>query len=269
MNDPLAKIIDAVREHAKKLNLLVFYGAIRTSKKGTVSWDREHGGDWKSFLECSKSADTKIIYLHWWSFEGSDIEEALAALDDDKDESQPETEEEKSIRAQIEEFRNKVGLVATVEIAFVTDGFSHIYYESADWVPTFEDLTADEAETDQTGQFEDREQKADPAVVKKWARELASHPKYGSCRSDDQREFILEQLAGEDMVTLPLWPILRRAETIYLMEIKEKEEEALAAKARSLRDQGLNMNAIAKELHISRDRVSGLLAEGSKTKASS
>lgn len=147
-------------------------------------------------------------------------------------------------------------MTASIELAFINDGISHLYYKAADWIAAFEELNNADANTDDAEDFDNGDSKADPAVVKKWARELASHPKYSSCRSDDQREFVLEQLAGEDIGSLPLWPILRRAETIYLMEIKEKEKESQAAKARSLRDQGFNMNAIAKELHISRDRVS-------------
>lgn len=172
-------------------------------------------------------------------------------------------QEDKVLRAQIEQFREKIGLTASIEVAFVTDGISHVYYEPAEWISTFEKLTPND--TDESD-IEDEETKVDSAVVKKWAHQLASHPKYGSCRSDDQREFLLEQFAGEEVATLPVWPILRRAETIYLMEIKEQEEENLSTQAQELRNQGLNMNAIAKKLRISRDRVSGLLAEGSRTK---
>lgn len=205
--------------------------------------------------------------MHWELFDESEVDEALTSLHTGDAESQSETLEEKSLAAQIEQFRDKIGLTTSIELAFISDGISHIYYKASDWIAAFEELNSANTNTDDAEGLDNRDSTADPAVVKKWARELASHPKYSSCRSDDQREFLMEQLAGKDIGTLPLWPILRRAETIYLMEIKEKEEENLAAKARSLRDQGLNMNAIAKELHISRDRVSGLLAERSKTKA--
>jgi hypothetical protein len=266
VNDPLVKTIDQIREYAKSLDLIVFYSSIPNDERHTVNWDEKHGGDWKAFLECAKSANTRIAYLHWESFEESEVDEALVALNNDAGDSQSEIKQDKLQRSEIEQFREKVGLTAFLELAFISNGISHIYCKTAEWIPKFEDLTANDRETDKSEELEDNGQKADPAAVKKWARELASHPKYSSCRSDDQREFLLEQLAGEDVGALPLWQILRRAETIYLMEIKEKEEETLSTQARQLRDQGLNMNAIAKKLRISRDRVSGLLAEASEAK---
>jgi orotate phosphoribosyltransferase-like protein len=53
---------------------------------------------------------------------------------------------------------------------------------------------------------------------------------------------------------------LARADSIYQFEIKPKEEQRLRTEARRLREQGLNINAIAVNLGISKDRVSGLLS---------
>ena len=58
---------------------------------------------------------------------------------------------------------------------------------------------------------------------------------------------------------LPAWDILKQAEKIYFIKVKPKEDERLKKEAEQLRDQGLNLNAIAQKLGISRDRVSGLL----------
>jgi hypothetical protein len=85
------------------------------------------------------------------------------------------------------------------------------------------------------------EGRIDSALVSQWSRQLAGHPKYGSCKSDDQREFLLEQLTGENFTKIPLWTIIRRAETIYQFEMKDKEKETLSGQAvrhRSSEDRG-------------------------------
>ena len=260
MKDHLATTVDQIREHAKSLNLSVFYSSVPNDERRTIHWNDDHGGDWKSFLECASNAGVKLVYLHWETFEQSELDNALGA-DTDKE---LQDEKDEALTAQIEQFQDKVGLTASLEVAFMSDGISHIFYEPADWLTKFEELIADDSE--EIEDFEVKEPKVDAALVNKWARELASHPKYSGCKSGDEREFLLEQIAGTEFPKIPLWPTIRRAETIFAMEIKDQEEERLSAQAREMRRQGLNMNAIAKKLKISRDRVSGLLAEGSGTK---
>jgi hypothetical protein len=51
-----------------------------------------------------------------------------------------------------------------------------------------------------------------------------------------------------------------RAETIFQADSTQAAEEKLKDGIRSLRDQALNLNAIALKLGISRDRVSGLVS---------
>ena len=101
----------------------------------------------------------------------------------------------------------------------------------------------------------------DKPLVNKWASALANHPKFGICKTTDQREYLLEQLAGEDYEKLPIGEILRRAETLYVFEARPKQEEEMQKQARELRKQGLNLSAIAQKLGISRDRLSGLLTD--------
>ena len=72
---------------------------------------------------------------------------------------------------------------------------------------------------------------------------------------------MLEKLAGKEYDTLPLGHIMGRAETIYQFEVKPEVEKQLREQAWVLKAQGLNMNAIALRLKISKERVSGLLAQ--------
>jgi len=260
VKDPLLDLTKEIRDHSASLGLTVFYSLVPEDEAHAVYWIEEHGGDWKNFLQCAKALDTRIVYLSWEPFEESEVDDALAQVDESNRDQDADESQRGSARAQIESFRKKAGLTAFVDIGFSIGGISHIYRKFPEWFDSFQELTADEPdEVHDAG-----EERIDSTLVSKWARQLASHPKYGSCKSDDQREFLLEQLAGEDFAKIPLWPTIRRAETIYQLEMKGKEEERLSSQAQELRNQGLNMNAIAKRLGISRDRVSGLLAEGSR-----
>ncbi len=93
--------------------------------------------------------------------------------------------------------------------------------------------------------------------MNKWALALASDPRYLTSK---QREYLLEKLAGQEFSELPTFDVLRRAETIFQADFRQVAEEKLTDEIRRLREQGLNLNAIALKLGISRDRVSGLVS---------
>lgn len=195
------------------------------------------------------------MYLNWTPFEEFQIDEALAEapLDGEAEADDMEIEEH---NRQAETYREKVGLIAVIDLAFVADGITHICQLNADWFTAFEELVAEE---EGSGEYEPLEQRVDKSLVNKWASSLANHPNFGACKKSDQRVYLLEELAGRDYKMLPVREILRRAETLYIFEVRSKHEEELRKQAKTLREQGLNLSAIAQKLGISRDRVSGLL----------
>ncbi|MGA8150414.1 MAG: hypothetical protein WB952_05650 [Terriglobales bacterium] len=260
--DVLLEKVKAIINLANTQGLIVFYGWAHGSDQKTVDWNEEHGGDCATFLECAKAVDAKLLYLNWAPFEEFQVDEALEHRESTTTAGnklgveQPDTIPS---RRQIEAYRDKVGITAVIDLAFVHENIVHIYQCYADWFETFQELTEGlEVDSDEN---EDHfpERVVDKALVRKWASQLASHPKFGMARSGDQREFLLESIAGTEIDTLPVGDILARADSIYQFEIKPTEEERMRAKARELREQGLNINAIAVKLGISKDRVSGLL----------
>ena len=255
-SDPLFKTIEEIVAHTKEEGFVTFYGWAHGGKENTVHWNEEHGGDWKRFLESAKALGVRAVYLNWAPFEEFQVDEALADVSVDQESEASRTEIEE-YNQQVEKCREKVGLTEIIDLTFVVDGVFHIYQLAADWFTAFEELIAEE----ELEEHEPLEKPVDKPLVNKWASMLANHPKFGSCKNDDQREYLLEQLTGEDYETLPLGEILRRAETLYVFEVRPKQEEGLRKQAREFRKQGLNMNAIAQKLGISRDRVSGLLAD--------
>jgi hypothetical protein len=253
--DPLLTTVEEIRAEAEKLGFTVFYGWAHGNDETTVYWNPEHGGSWKDFLACGKSLDVRILYLSWAPFEEFQIDDALEELG--RNSVGPESPGSNSLVGEIEGYRKQVGLTATVDMAFKADGILHICEIQADWFKEFEAITDKTAEE----KAAIKEQPVDKVLVNQWAEKLATHPSYGTCKSNDQREYLVEKLAGKEYDTLPLGHIMGRAETIYQFEVKPEVEKQLREQARVLREQGLNMNAIALRLKVSKERISGLLAE--------
>jgi len=260
MNDPLSKTLEEIHEEAKGSGMRIFYGYLAEHNKvPAVHWNRENGGDWKKFFVCGRTLSATILYVNWAPFEQFEVDDAMSKLESEIAEDDDEEEETKKLLTQVRAFQSKVGLTCVIDLAFVANGMVHIYQETADWFDEFGDLIGD---NDDEGDTEER-RPIDKAVVNKWAATLASDPKYATSK---QREYLLEKIAGDEFSKLPLYEILRRAETIFQVEFKQGAEEKLSQEIQELRNQGLNMNAIALKLGISRDRVSGLVPAVPKKK---
>ncbi len=118
-------------------------------------------------------------------------------------------------------------MTCIIDLAFVSNSVVHIYQETANWFDEFEELLPEDEDDEDEGRTS-----IDKAMVNKWALALASDPMY----------------------------LTRRAETIFQADFRQVAEEKLSDEIRQLREQGLNLNAIALKLGISRDRVSGLVS---------
>ena len=260
--DVLFEKAKAIVSLANTQGLVVFYGWAHGSDQKTVDWNEEHGGDCAKFLECAKAVDAKLLYLNWAPFEEFQIDEALERLEEcTASEAEARTEiDSLPSRYDIETYRDKVGVTAVLDLAFMSGEVVHTYQCFADWFQAFEDLT--DALERESNENEDSfpEHVVDKSLVRKWATELANHTKFGAARTGDQREFLLETIAGSEIDNLPVGDILARADSIYQFELKPKEEDRLRTEARRLREEGLNINAIAVRLGISKDRASGLLS---------
>jgi hypothetical protein len=239
--DPLRQMGEKVSDYCKKQSLQVFYGFVGDSEDRHVYWNAEDDSNWTSFLEIAKSLDVKLIYLDLTPFEDSQVVEALETNDEDK--------------RKIESFRSKVGFLACIDVAFLYGNVFHTFQSQADWFKEFSELT-DKKEGDG-----ESEEVVDIAIVNEWANKLAADSRYATCKNKSQRKYLLEELAGDEFDELPEWDILETAEKVYFLKVKPKEDQRLKKEAMKLRDQGITLNAIAQKLGISRDRVSGLLAD--------
>jgi hypothetical protein len=264
MNDSLSKTVEEIRQAAKSDGLCVFFGWLAEGKLPTDHWNEEHGGGWKPFLECAKSLKADAVCLNWPPFELFQVDDAVSETELKLGENGGLDDETRTIRKrldQISEFKTKVSLVCVIDLAFVTDGVGHIYQKTADWFREFEDLLPDDSDEE-----EEEKRPADKATVNKWATILASDPKFLISKDSKGREYLLEKIAGEEFPKLPTYEILSRAEANFQVEFRQAAEARLADEIRTLRGQGLNVNAIAPKIGMSRHHVSGLLSAHSAKK---
>lgn len=260
--DLLLETTEQIVSLAKTKGLIIFYGWADGNNQKTVDWNEEHGGNWEKFLQSAAAVEAKLLYLNWAPFEEFQVDEAIENLEASVQSGTDAGVEPNLLpkRHEIEKYRDKVGLTAVLDLAFIHQDVVHIYQSFAAWFQAFEELTEGlEQESLESGEaFTERV--VDKSLVKKWALELANHPKFGTTRSGDQKELLLENIAGLEIDTLPVGHILARADSIYQLEIKPIEDERIRVKVRELRKEGLNISAIAVKLGISKDRVSGLLS---------
>jgi hypothetical protein len=264
MNDPLAKTLDEISEAAKDSGLQIFFSPLLQNESLTAEWSQRHGGDWKNFLACAKAVGANLLYLHWVPFEQFQIDDAAATIESDLARAGDSNDgtDTKKLLGHLRAFETKVGLTCVIELAFLASGVVHIYQGNADWYEDFEKTFNGEIEDED----EPDQQPIDKDTLNKWATALASDPKYMTSK---QREYLLEKLAVDEFPKLPVFDVLTKAEAIFEVGFRQTAEEKLADEVRQLREQGLNLNAIAQKLRISRDRVSGIASTipgGKRTK---
>jgi hypothetical protein len=174
-----------------------------------------------------------MLYVNWAPFEEFQVDEAIVHLERTiaagSGAGIAQTDSVPS-RREIEAYRDRVGVTAVIDLAVVHEDIVHIHQCFADWFQACEELTEGLEENSDESEDSFPERVVDKALVKKWASELANHAKFGAARTGDQREFLLESIAGAEIDTLPVGDILARADSIYQFEIKPKEDERLRMK---------------------------------------
>jgi hypothetical protein len=251
--DPLLNQVDDIRLFLDAEKMPIFLASLSGHEGASASWDEALGGDWKKFVGAAKSMGAKSIYLNWERFQEAQFIDALATIEAGFVNSSGMDVEAKDV----EKFRAFIGLTAVIEIVFIVDGVAHWYEQVADWFKAFEELTEESEPSDQ----DDADDSVDKAAVQKWASELANDPRFRTCKNYDQREYLLEQIAGDNLGDLPAYDVLSRAESIFQLEIKPMLDERLTEEARALRKKGMPLTGIAQKLGLPKDKVSGMLSE--------
>ncbi len=255
INDPLLDVVEQIRVHGREKGLVIFYGYVGGGE-GSVQWNEEHGGGWQEFLACANALGGRTLYLDWAPLEESQIDELLEKAPPlEQDAPEELARQLRAFREKVEGYRDKVGLTATVDLAFACEGIFHTFEITADWFEAFEDLAPE------TEEGEDVVEKVQGPLIEEWAPKLASDPKYASCKTGGQRRYLLQKLAGEKYERFPVSEILSRANEIYEVDIRPENERRLREEVRGLKEHGATLSAISGKLGISVWRVRALLGE--------
>jgi|GEM_PF-2390307 hypothetical protein len=220
--DPLLQTIEDIRHHAQQAGLAIFY-TVLGDREDDLLWINEQGKGWENFINVAVAAGVKVLYMSWAQFEEFQVDEALEAA---RARAESAESYDPDLERKIERFRDKVGLIAEIELGFYLQDTMHVYRLYPEWFDAFEELVSALEE-------DEEEEELPPEVrrnrLRKWALALASHPKFSACRGDDERKYLLETIAGEEYEKLPVEDIVRRAEVIYTFEVDKTPVRKWAA----------------------------------------
>jgi hypothetical protein len=211
--DLLLENTEMIARSAKEQGLIVFYGWAHEIESKAIYWNEAQGGDWTKFLECAKSVGAKQIYLNWAPFEDFQVDEALAQLETalaSEAIAKADTPQSLPTRQDLESYREAVGMTAILDLAFIHAGVVHIYQCLSDPFKAFDEITDGLEAIGDFSEDSDRGTVVDKTLGRKWASDLANHAKFGVARTTDQKEFLLEALAGPEIDSLPIPDILAR-----------------------------------------------------------
>ncbi len=253
--DRLLEMVGQIRAYARERELTLFYGYVGGGDDA-IQWNEEQGGGWREFVDCAKSLGARILYLNWAPFEEFQVADAL-----EEAQALPAAapgaaaRDAASLSQEIEGYREKVGLTAVIDLAFLADGIFHTLEIEADWFRAFQELLP-EGEGDEGVNDQAREQ-----LVRKWAPKLASAPEYARCTTRGEQRHVLRKLAGAEYDGPAAEEILDEAKAIYELEVYPERARRLGKEARELKARGETLQGIAAKLGVSNWQVRKLLAE--------
>ncbi|MBI3670869.1 MAG: hypothetical protein HY237_13950 [Acidobacteria bacterium] len=253
MKDDLLKTKEKLLLAIKEQGLTTFLGAYPSESVPEIHWNSDLEPDPAVFVSTAKSLGAQVIYVNWVVFSEDELEEASVEQLEGSDD--PSAREHKET---VSEFKRYIGTVASVRAGFFLHGVFHAFEREAEWYEEFGMLIAED-EPDELSEHRREPELSEEALG--WANKLASDPKFGSLKGWDEQCYLLSKLAGDESKRLAVSDIVRHARTIYNVELREKDEQALVERIRDLRAKGLSLVAIAGKTGLSRERVSMLLAK--------
>ncbi len=98
-----------------------------------VLWDTERHPDYQMFLEAAQKVGVKLILFASREFDASEVDEAVAQLD----ECEVSREDYREYESRLRELRAYVGVTCALELAFDYNSRLHVYEVQPDWYEEF------------------------------------------------------------------------------------------------------------------------------------
>jgi len=98
-----------------------------------VLWDTERHPDYQMFLEVARKSETRVIIFASREFQGSDMDELLAQLDD----LELTREDKREYERRLRDLRVHEGVTCSLELAFEYHSRLYVYEMQPDWYDEF------------------------------------------------------------------------------------------------------------------------------------
>ena len=98
-----------------------------------VLWDTERHPDYQMFLEVARKSETRVIIFASREFQGSDMDELLAQLDD----LELTREDKREYERRLRDLRVHEGVTCSLELAFDYHSRLYVYEMQPDWYDEF------------------------------------------------------------------------------------------------------------------------------------
>jgi hypothetical protein len=129
--------VDKIVVRAKSFGLNVFFGRVDSPFLSHAFWD-EKQGDYVKFLKLAKDSGASIVIVDVHMVEADDIDGNMINTESISDES--ELKRAKELNSKLESFRQYIGMVASVDVTWISNNVAYIYSEYAPWADEFYDL---------------------------------------------------------------------------------------------------------------------------------
>jgi hypothetical protein len=124
----------SISEHLERSDFAIFHHDPGTLDANlVVTWDSETYPDYQMFLETARKLGVRMILFATREFEESEITDAEEELE----ESEMTREDRRDYAKSLEGFREHIGSICTIELAFQHETHFYLYELRPDWYEEF------------------------------------------------------------------------------------------------------------------------------------
>ena len=117
-------VFDEIEAYCKTHHFIIFYGSIENEGFPKAVWDRDEDPRWESFLSLAKSFDIRTIYLRRSTITCGKRFGVSAQV-------------RHTHTAKIAAFSQYIGMIAYVEVGYLSEGLIYSYLYSSEWYTDF------------------------------------------------------------------------------------------------------------------------------------
>lgn len=129
--------VDRIVVRARSFGLNVFFGRADSPFLSYAFWDDEQG-DYVKFLKLAKDSGASIVIVDDHMVEADDIDGNM--IDTKSISSERRLKRARELNSKLESFRQYIGMVASVDVTWISNNVAYIYSEYAPWAGEFYDL---------------------------------------------------------------------------------------------------------------------------------